>query len=149
MVEACAMAWALSYRGQQAQFGSKPVSTKFLVWFVIGVTVLWVGIGVAGGEPPSEGVIAPVAGLFTGWLFGGGTPSPARRFVLNYRLAKLEKEQKRHATERKRRVARSGLQVIPGGKSEDRGRSGKGRKGGPSKGPTNGSGSPPDRNLLN
>ncbi len=144
VVEAAAMAWALSYRGQQAQFGSKPVSTKFLVWFVIGITVLWVGIGMAGDNPPSEGVIAPVAGLFTGWFFGSGRPSPARRLFLKYRLGQLEKQQKREATARKRRVAKSGLEVIPGGKSEKtRGPRAKGRGNG------NGSGSPPDRNLLN
>jgi len=146
MVEACAMAWALSYRDQQAQFGTRPVSTKFLVWFVIGITVLWVGIGVSGGQAPSEGVVAPLAGLFTGWFFGGGTPSPARRLVLKYRLARLEREQRSHASARKRRVAKSGLEVIPGGKSEKRRpRDG----GGGGKGPSNGSGAPPDKSLLN
>lgn len=158
VVEAAAMAWALSFRGQQARFGSQPVSTKFLVWFVVGVTVVWVGIGLAGGRPPNEGVISPIAGLFAGWFFGGGKPSPARRLLLKYRLGRLEKEQKRHATERKRRVARSGLEVIPGGKSDEKRRrdpardgardeDGTSRKRGNGNG--NGNGSPPDGTLLN
>ena len=144
VVEAAAMAWALSYRGQQAQFGSRPVSTQFLVWFVIGITVLWVGLGLANGHPPSEGVIAPVAGLFAGWLFGGGTPSPARRFFLKYRLVQLEKEQKRQASARKRRVAKSSFEVVQGGKSAEKpDKKRRENKNG------NGSGSPPGGSLLN
>jgi hypothetical protein len=56
--------------------------------------------------------------MLAGYLFGGGSPSPMRRLWLKLRLAQLDAEARREAGARKRRVARSGFDVIEGGKAE-------------------------------
>jgi membrane associated rhomboid family serine protease len=113
---AISVAWALTFRGQTVRlFFFLPISSRGLILFVVGVSVLYV---ITLEQLPC-GLIAPFGGMLAGWLFGGGTPSPARRFWLKVRLSRLEQEAKRKSTERKQRVARSGLRVIGGGKDDD------------------------------
>ncbi len=115
-VEAISIAWALTFRGQTVRlFFVLPVSTRGLILFVVGVSLLYV----VTLERPTCGLLAPFGGMASGWLFGGGTPSPARRFWLKLRLARLEREAKKESVDRKKRVARSGLRVIEGGKDDD------------------------------
>lgn len=146
-VEAAAMAWACSYRGsaQKVALFGHAVTPRFLIGLVIGVTALWVAFSLSNGDPPHEGLIAPPAGLLAGWLLGGATPSPARRFYLKFKLARLEREQHQQSQQRRMRVKRSGLRVIPGGATDTSPK--KPPKG---KGP-NKSGPPPngDGRLLN
>jgi membrane associated rhomboid family serine protease len=117
VVEACVIAWASSFPGRTVYlFFVVPVSTKMLIWFTVGINVLML---IAGSVPPS-GQVALFAGMGFGWLLGGDTPSPLRKFYLKYRLAGLEREAARERHAKKQRVQRSGLQVLPGGKDEKR-----------------------------
>lgn len=112
VLEAIAISWALTFKGQTVRLWFVlPVSSRGLILFVVGMSVLYV----ITLEVPSSGLISPFGGMLAGWLFGGGTPSPVRRFWLKLRLAQLEREAQRDRGQRKRRVARSGLRVIEGG----------------------------------
>lgn len=116
VVDAVAIAWALSFKGRTVQlFFVLPISSRGLLLFVIGMNILMV----IAGALNLAGHVALFAGMGAGWLFGGGTPSPARRFLLKMRLAQLKAEEKRIADERRQRVKNSNLRVIPGGRDDD------------------------------
>lgn len=120
VVEAVAIAWALSFKGQTVNLMFiLPISSTWLIIFVVAISVLRV---IALSNAP-EGLISPFGGMLAGWLLGGGTPSPLRRFYLRFKLGQLEKkaerETERTRTSRRRRVARSGFKVIEGGGSGD------------------------------
>lgn len=118
VVEAVAIAWALSFKGRTVNlFFVLPVSSRGLILFVIGMSVMYL---IAGATPPS-GHVAPFAGMVYGWLLGGGTPSPLRRLYLKYRLSRLEQEARRDRDVRKKRAQSSGLRVIDGGQNERKG----------------------------
>jgi membrane associated rhomboid family serine protease len=113
VLEAIAIAWALNFRGQQVRLMFVlPVNARSLVWFVVGISVLRV---IAVSEAP-EGLISPFGGMFAGWLFGGGTPSPLRRAFLKLKLLQLERDRVRERAERTRR-GKGSFEVIEGGKS--------------------------------
>jgi membrane associated rhomboid family serine protease len=135
-VEAVAIAWALSFKGQVVRLMFViPVSSRGLILFVVAMSLLYV---VAGAQRTS-GLIAPFGGMLVGWLLGGGTPSPLRKLWLKQRYKNLEREAERSKIDRQKRVARSGLRVIPGGgktPSDDGGKNGDSRVG-------------PDGKLLN
>jgi membrane associated rhomboid family serine protease len=114
-VEAIAVAWALSYRGQMVSlFFVLPVTGTGLLVFVIGVSVLYV---LAAGKPPS-GLISPFGGMFAGYLFGAGNPTPARRLLLKLRYVWIARRAEKYRG--KRKVAASHLRVIEGGEPEER-----------------------------
>lgn len=114
VVEAIAIAWALSFKGQVVRlFFVLPVSSRGLVIMVVALSVL----RVIGGVSPPEGLVSPFGGMLAGWLFGGGTPSPLRRLWLRYRYQQLDRQAAREAKERKTRVQNSPFEVIKGGKS--------------------------------
>jgi membrane associated rhomboid family serine protease len=114
VIEAVAVAWALNFRGQTVRlFFVLPITARGLLAFVIGFSVL----RLVAVQHAAEGLIAPFGGLIAGWLFGGGTPSPARRVLLKLRYARLQRETERVRRERTRRVGRSSLRVIEGGRS--------------------------------
>jgi membrane associated rhomboid family serine protease len=138
VLEAVAIAFALTFKGRVVRlFFVFPVSSRGLILFIVGFSVL----AVITLEVPSCGLISPFGGMIAGWLFGGGTPSPARRFWLKLRLARLEREAERERGARKQRVKRSGLRVIEGGE---------GGGGDPKAGNGRGDGGRgPDGNLLN
>lgn len=117
VVESVAIAWALSFRGQQVRLMFVlPVTSRGLVGFVVGISILRV-IALSGAP---EGLISPFGGMLSGWLLGGGTPSPARRLYLKLKLARLEREAQRANRQRKERVQKHRFSVIEGGKSETR-----------------------------
>lgn len=129
VVQAVAIAWACSFRGRTVHlFFVLPVSSRGLILFVVGISVLYL---IAGATPPS-GHIAMFAGMGLGWLLGGGTPSPLRRGYLRFRLARLEVEARREGEVRRKRAKSSGLRVIPGGRDggSTGGSSGRGGSGG-------------------
>ncbi len=135
VVEAIAIAWALSFKGQTVRlFFVLPVSSRGLVLMVVGFSVL----RVIGGMTPPEGLISPFGGMFAGWLLGGGTPSPLRRAYLQFRYKQLDREAAREAKQRKARVKNAPFSVIEGGKKKNDGSGGGG---------SNGKG--PDGNWLN
>ena len=81
-IEGIAVAWALSHRGQTVRlFFVLPVTSTGLLVFVIGFSVFLV---LANGQM-HEGLITPFGGMLGGYLFGAGTPSPARRLLLKVR----------------------------------------------------------------
>lgn len=111
-VEATAIAWASSFRGRTVQlFFVLPVSSRGLVLFVIGTSVM---VLIAGQMSPS-GHLALFAGMGYGYLLGGGTPSPIRRWYLKYRLHRLEVEVRSEKNERLKKAKGQGLRVIEGG----------------------------------
>lgn len=131
VVSAVSIAWALSFRGRTINLMFViPITSTGLILFVLALNVMYL-IAQAGGP---EGQIAPFGGMLAGYLFGGGSPSPLRRFWLKLRLAQLDAEARREADARKKRVARSGFEVIDGGKGEN----GNGQNGGGKKGPDGG-----------
>jgi membrane associated rhomboid family serine protease len=105
-LEAVAVAWALGNRGAQVRlFFFLPVSSTGLLLFVVGFSVL----RVIGADHPPEGLFAPFGGMIAGWLFGAGTPTPARRFLLRARYWVLQRRAARV------RAAQPKLRVISGG----------------------------------
>lgn len=117
VVEACIIAWACSFRGRTILlFFVVPVGPRTLIYLTVGANVLML---IAGADTPS-GHIALFAGMGAGWLLGGDTPSPLRKFYLKYRLARLEREAEEERLRKNLRLKRSGLQVLPGGKEEGR-----------------------------
>jgi membrane associated rhomboid family serine protease len=116
VIEAIAIAWALSFRGQTVRlFFVLPVSSRGLILFVVGTSLMYL---IAAAQSPS-GLISPFGGMLAGYLFGGSTPSPLRRAWLKLRLAQLDAEAQREAEVRRKRIQRSGLQVLPGGRKRD------------------------------
>jgi hypothetical protein len=63
--------------------------------------------------------VAPFSCKIAGWLLGAGTPSPARRLYLRFRLAQLDREASQTREHRARRVQKSNLRVIEGGRGDD------------------------------
>jgi membrane associated rhomboid family serine protease len=115
-MSAIAIAFALSFKGRVVRlFFVLPVSSRGLIVFVVGVAVLLL---IAGALGPA-GLVAPFFGMLFGWLLGGGTPSPLRRFYLRYRLAQLDIEARRARAGRRERAERSGFRVISGGKTNE------------------------------
>jgi membrane associated rhomboid family serine protease len=113
VLEAIAIAWALSFRGRTVYLMLMlPVSSGMLVLFVVAISVL----GLIAGELGPSGLIAPFGGMFAGWLFGGGTPPPWRRAWLRLTLRRHEQELLRLS--RRQRVLKSGWRVVEGGRGE-------------------------------
>lgn len=109
VIEAIAVAWALSNRNQQVRlFFVLPVSARGLLLFVIGISIL----RVIGDAKPYEGLFTPFGGMLAGWLLGSGSPSPLRRLWLKLRYAWLQRRATRY---RRTSGARTGFRVIQGG----------------------------------
>ncbi len=115
VIEAVAVAWALSFRGQTVRLMFVlPVTTTGLLVFVIGFSVL----RLIAAQAPPEGLISPFGGMLAGWFFGGGTPSPARRLYLKLRYSQLQRQSERAKVERGQRVKRAPFSVIQGGQGK-------------------------------
>lgn len=110
-VEAVAIAWALSFRGQQVMLMFVlPVSSTVLVVFVVGLSVLRL---IASGTTP-EGLFSPFGAMLFGWLVGGGEAAPFRRWWLRRKLRSVQAQ--------KRALSRAGaprLRVIEGSRKSD------------------------------
>ena len=115
-LEAVAVAFALSLKNRNVLlFFVLPIGSRGLLVGTIGLSVALVAADAIG---PS-GAIAPFAGMLAGWWFGGGTPSPARRWWLRLRLRRLESEA-RADREARVRLAKRRFEVLPGGRQTDR-----------------------------
>jgi membrane associated rhomboid family serine protease len=119
-IEAVAIAWALSFRGQTVRLWFVlPVTSTGLIVFIFAISFL----RVIAGESAPEGLLSPFGGMLAGWLLGGGTPSPLRKAYLKLRLAQLDREAAQGARARKERRAASSFRVLEGGKgTRDKGR---------------------------
>jgi membrane associated rhomboid family serine protease len=136
VLEAIAIAWALSFRGQTVRlFFTIPVTSSTLIGVVIAMSVL----RVLAASQQAEGLLSPFGGMLAGWLLGGGTPSPLRRAYLKLRLAQLDREASRNNARRGARRRDAPLRVIEGGR-------GKGGQGPDDRGPDDRG---PDGRLLN
>jgi membrane associated rhomboid family serine protease len=112
-VEAIAIAWALTFRGQVVRFMMVlPMTSGMLIVAIIALSLLHV----AAGNSPFSGMLAPFLGMGSGWLLGGGSPSPLRRAWLKLRLSRLEQKAPKP---RKPRPNPGGLRVITGGRADD------------------------------
>ncbi len=113
MTEALAVAWALNNRSSTVRlFFVFPVSGTMLLVFIFVVSVF----NVFAMKAPSEGLVTPFGGMLAGWLFGD--VSPLRRFVLQLRLRRLQRETEALRTSQaaaRRRAAGPPLRVIHGG----------------------------------
>jgi membrane associated rhomboid family serine protease len=115
-IEAIAIAWALSFRGQTVRLWFVlPVTSTGLIVFIGAVSVL----RIIAGESAPEGLLSPIGGMLAGWLIGGGTPSPLRKAYLRLRLAQLDREASQGARERKARREASSFRVLEGGKGRE------------------------------
>jgi membrane associated rhomboid family serine protease len=115
-ITAMVIAWALHHPHSVVRlFFMVPVSGRML----IAITVGWELFRLASAQPSEEGLIAPFGGIFCGWLIGGGTPSPLRRWWLKLRLAQLDGKSRREITRRRTRPNPGGLRVITGGRKDD------------------------------
>ncbi len=109
VIDAIAVAWALSFKGQQVRlFFVLPVSGTGLILFVLAVNVLYV----LSMEARREGLVTPFGGMLAGYLFAEG--SPVRRKYLEWKLARLGQQKVKLASMSK---AASHLSVIEGGRS--------------------------------
>jgi membrane associated rhomboid family serine protease len=116
VVSAVSVAWALTFKHRTVNLMLVfPVTGRTLLIFVVLVNVMYL---IAMVNSP-EGRIAPFGGMLAGWLFGSGSPSPLRRLWLKLRLAQLDAEARRESEARKKRVAKSGLQVLEGGRDRE------------------------------
>ena len=116
-VEAVVIAFALSFRHRTVHlFFVLPVSSRGLILFAVGISVLLL---IAGAMGPS-GLVAPFGGMFAGWLLGGGTPSPLRRWWLGLRLRRLDQEARNARKKRPPRGGGSRFRVIEGGAARRR-----------------------------
>jgi membrane associated rhomboid family serine protease len=118
VVDAVAIAWALSFRDRQVRlFFVLPVSGMGLIVFVVAMNLLYI----LANEVRREGLVTPFGGMLAGYLLADG--SPLRRFYLQWRFRKLQSQSEslrgvRAAVVREKKPNPAGLRVIKGGKTD-------------------------------
>lgn len=121
VVDAIAIAWALSFKDRQVRlFFVLPVSGKGLIIFVVALNVLYI----LANEVRREGLVTPFGGMLAGWMLADG--SPLRRFYLQWKFRRLQSQSEslrgvRAALvteKREKRANAPGLRVIKGGKTD-------------------------------
>lgn len=124
MIEAVAVAWALSNRSSQVRmFFLVPVSAMTMLAIVFVLSVLNV---IALNEHTAEGLVTPFGGMLAGYLFCDA--SPLRRLYLKLKLRRLQAENEALRAEQARaaqarRADGPSLRVIDGGKGGKGGKS--------------------------
>ena len=127
-VEAVVIAFALTFKNRTVLlFFVLPVSSRGLILLAVGISTLML---IAGAMGPS-GFVAPFGGMLAGWLLGGGTPSPLRRWWLNLRLRQLDRQVARSRGRSRSRAVASRFRVIQGGADRKRNNGAKGGRSGP------------------
>ena len=112
VIDAIAIAWALSFRGQQVRlFFVLPISGTWLIGLVVVMNVLYL----IGLDQRAEGFVTPFGGMIAGWALADGTAP--RRAYLKLRLRRLAAQSEKLGSKAKNRP---GLRVIEGGKKVDR-----------------------------
>lgn len=115
VIDAIAVAWALSFRGQQVRlFFVLPISGFGMIVFVFAMNVLYV----LAMEQRREGLVTPFGGMLAGLLFAEG--SPVRRRYLQWKLGRLQTQAARlsGAAGARPRAKAAHLSVIEGGQSK-------------------------------
>lgn len=122
VIAALSIAFALSLKNQKILlFFVLPLGSRALVMATVGIGLLLL---IADALGPS-GHVAPFAGMLMGWLFGGGTPSPARKLWLRFRMKRLDAEVRRGsargtATRAAAKAGQHRFEVISGGKDDNK-----------------------------
>lgn len=112
VIAALSIAFALSLRNQKILlFFVLPVGSRALILATVGIGLMLL---IADALGPS-GHVAPFAGMLMGWVFGGGTPSPARKLWLRFRMGRLDAEVRRSAGRSQSRGRSHRFEVISGG----------------------------------
>ena len=107
-----AVSWALNHRGAVVRlYGLLPITPRAIILLAVGTPFVYLLFR----SLPPEGIPGSLAGCLAGWLLGGGTPTPLRRYWLKFRIGRLDAEVAREVAQRKKRVERSRLKVIEGG----------------------------------
>jgi membrane associated rhomboid family serine protease len=111
VVDAVAVAWAISHRDQQVRlFFVMPVTGRGLLWIVVGLNVLYA----IAFEVRHEGIVTPFGGMLAGWL--GSDGSPLRRWLLQRRFRNLQvQSESLRGMKTSGRDARPKLRVLEGG----------------------------------
>jgi len=117
IVEACVIAWAFTYPDRIIYlFLVVPVKGRTFIYLTLGINILLL----VALQTPQAGFPALFFGMAAGWLLGGSSPSPLRKWYLKYKLTQLEREAEGERAKRKKRAQKSGLQVLPGGKDDNK-----------------------------
>lgn len=115
VIAALSIAFAFSLKHQKILlFFVLPLGSRALILSTIGIGLLLL---IADALGPS-GHVAPFGGMLMGWVFGGGTPSPARRWWLRFRMKQLDAEARRGAPRGQSPRKHHRFEVISGGKSD-------------------------------
>ncbi|MEI9950907.1 MAG: rhomboid family intramembrane serine protease [Pseudomonadota bacterium] len=110
-----AVSWALNHRGMVVRlYGILPITPRVVILLAVGTPFVYLLFR----SLPPEGIPGSLGGCLAGWLLGGGTPSPLRRYWLKFQIGRLDAEVAREAAQRKKRVERSRLKVIEGGRAK-------------------------------
>ncbi len=121
VIDAIAIAWALSFKDRQVRlFFVLPVSGKGLIIFVVAINVLYI----LANEVRREGLVTPFGGMLAGYLLADG--SPLRKYYLQWKFRRLQGQSEslrgvRAALvtdKREKRANAPGLRVIKGGKTD-------------------------------
>jgi membrane associated rhomboid family serine protease len=111
MVDAIAVAWAMTFKDRQVQLMFVlPVSGLGLILFTFAMNILYV----LAAEDHREGFVTPFAGMLAGYLFADG--SPVRKKYLEWRYKNLAKQSV--ALRSLRTESSPRLRVIEGGGSK-------------------------------
>ncbi len=115
VIDAVAIAWALSFRGQQVRlFLVLPVSGTMMIAFIVGMNILYV----IAMEVRPDGLITPFGGMLAGFLMADG--SPVRRAYLNWKLQRLKAQSAALSSGPKGRGRAAHLTVIRGGQADEK-----------------------------
>jgi len=115
VVDAVAVAWAMSFRDRQVRlFFVLPVTGKGLLAIVVVMNVLFV----IAGELHREGLVTPFGGMLAGYL--GADGSPLRSAYLRWRFKRLQGQSA--ALRGVRTSGKPKLSVIQGGQPSGKGK---------------------------
>ncbi|NUO51349.1 MAG: rhomboid family intramembrane serine protease [Polyangiaceae bacterium] len=110
VVDAVAVAWALSFRDRQVNlFFAFPVTARSMIFFILCINILF---GVVLGAR-YEGLVTPFAGMLAGWM--GADGSPVRKLYLQWRFKRLQSQSEALRGVKAQRVPH--LRVVKGGAS--------------------------------
>jgi membrane associated rhomboid family serine protease len=113
VVDAVAVAWALSFRDRQVNlFFAVPVSARGMIFFILCMNILF---GVVLGAR-QEGLVTPFAGMLAGWM--GADGSPVRKLYLQWRFQRLKSQSEALRGVKAQRVPH--LRVVKGGLTESK-----------------------------
>lgn len=109
MSYAAIAAFGFSYRDRIVAVWFWQMRAVNLVWLSLAFYLL---VAFAAGRI-TEGLLAPFVGAGVGYLLGGSTPSPVRRFFLRRKLAELEKPTKKPSASHLRLVSNDDDDDLP------------------------------------